>query len=159
VPIEERYPHAYWVGYYDSGEGGGKGMDATVYEPLVDLKFTNDFPGWLLIVTYVDLSKSSITFKLYSAPDGRRVTRTEAVITNQVPHGPPLYEENPELQPGQTRQVDYAVNGFDATVNRTVVRNGEVVREDSFFSRYIPWRAVYQVAPGHIPPGGESVGG
>ncbi len=155
-PIEERWPHGYWVGYYDSGEG--KGMDATVYEPLVDLKFTNDTPYWLLVETYVDLANSTITWKFYSTKDGRTVSKDGPYVTNTIPHGPPLYEENPELAPGQIKQVDYAVNGFDVVVNRTVYRDGEVLYEDHFFSSYIPWRAIYQVAPGQIPPGGEIAG-
>lgn len=157
-PIDERVQHAYWVRYYDTGEGGGKGMDATVYEPVVDLKFTNDLTSWLLIESYVDLSRSSITFKFYSTNDGRTVTRTDSGVTNVVPPDPPLYEENPDLQPGETRQVDWAVNGFDVTVTRIVYRDGQVLREDPFFSRYIPWRAVYQVAPGYVPAGAERVG-
>lgn len=156
-PIDERLAHGYWVGYYDSGEG--KGMDATVYEPLVDLKFTNDTPYWLLIETYVDLPKSTITFKFYSTNDGRTVEKEGPFVSNTVPHGPALYEENPELAPGQVKQVDYAVDGFDVVVNRIVYRDGIVLYEDSFFSRYIPWRAVYQVAPGFVPAGAERVGG
>lgn len=157
-PINERWPHGYWVGYYDSGEG--KGMDATVYEPLVDLKFTNDTPYWLLIETYVDQANSSITFQFYSTGDGRTVVKGDPVVTNVVPHGPPLYEENAALQPGQTKQVDYAVNGFDVTVSRTVYgSDGQVLYQDNFYSSYIPWQAVFQVAPGNIPAGAARVGG
>jgi vancomycin resistance protein YoaR len=151
-PIDERWPHGYWVHYYDSGEG--KGMDATVYEPVVDLKFTNDTPYWLLIQTYVDLSNSSITFNFYSTSDGRTVTKDGPYVTNTVPHGPAIYEENAALQPGQTKQVDYAIDGFDVTVYRTVYRaDGTVMYKDSFFSQYIPWQAVFQVAPGYLPQG------
>ncbi len=156
-PINERWPHGYWVGYYDSGEG--KGMDATVYEPLVDLRFTNDTPYWLLIETYADLRNATLTFQFYSTSDGRTVEKDGPYISNIVPHGPALYEENPELSPGQQRQVDFAVDGFDAVVNRTVYRDGQVLYEDAFFSQYIPWQAVYQVAPGHIPPGAPRASG
>ena len=43
-PIVERHPHAYRVGYYEQQSNGGidlnlSGLDATVYVPLVDLKF------------------------------------------------------------------------------------------------------------------------
>ena len=70
-----------------------------------------------------------------------------------VPHGPPIYEENPDLSPGEVKKVDYAVDGFDAVVYRTVYRDGEILHEDTFFSQYVPWQAVYQVAPGHLPGG------
>jgi vancomycin resistance protein YoaR len=150
-PIEERWPHGYWVNYYDSGEG--KGMDATVYEPVVDFKFTNDTSSWLLVQTYVDLPNSTITFHYYSTSDGRTVEKDGPYVTNSVPHGPAIYEENPALAAGTIKQVDYAVNGFDVTVYRTVYRDGKVLYKDSFFSQYIPWQAVYQVAPGYVPQG------
>ncbi len=156
-PINERWPHGYWVSYYDSGEG--KGMDATVYAPLVDMRFTNDTPYHLLIETETDLSRATVTFRFYSTSDGRTVQKDGPYITNVVPHGPPLYEENPDLAPGQTKQVDYAVNGFDVTVYRTVYRDGRILYQDPFFSHYMPWQAVYQVAPGYVPAGAQTTGG
>lgn len=41
-PINERWEHGYLVGYYNDGEGPG--MDATVYSPIVDFRFTNNTP-------------------------------------------------------------------------------------------------------------------
>ncbi len=157
-PILERWPHAYWVAYYDAGEG--KGMDATVYAPLVDLRFVNDLQSYLLIETETDLRNLTVTFRFYSTSDGRTVQKDGPYITNRVPHGPDLYEENPELPPGTPpKKVDFAVDGFDATVYRTVYRDGQVLYQDTFFSQYMPWQAVYQVPPGEIPPGAARVGG
>lgn len=156
-PINERWPHGYWVGYYDSGEG--KGMDATVYSPLVDLRFTNDTPYYLLIETSTDLSSLTTSFRFYSTSDGRTVQKDGPYVDNVVPHGPALYEENASLSPGTMRQVDYAVDGFDSTVYRSVYRDGELLYQDTFFSQYMPWQAVYQVAPGEIPAGAERAGG
>ena len=55
-PIVERNAHAYRVHYYEQTATGYDhfmaGLDATVYFPLVDLKFTNDRPYWLLMETY-----------------------------------------------------------------------------------------------------------
>ena len=155
-PITERWPHGYWVGYYDSGEG--KGMDATVYSPLVDIKFVNDTTSHLLIETFADPASSTITFRYYSTSDGRTVEKGGPVITNRVPHGPPLYEESADIAPGQVEQVDYAIDGFDVTISRTVYRDGGVLYEDTFYSQYVPWQAIYQVAPGYVPPGADTVG-
>ena len=52
-PIVERWYHNHRVGYYEL-MGAGLGMDATVYSPLVDLKFTNDRPYPLLIETEIE---------------------------------------------------------------------------------------------------------
>jgi hypothetical protein len=34
------------------------------------------------------------------------------------------------------------------TVSRSVSRDGEIFLEDTFFTRYEPWRAVYEYGPG-----------
>lgn len=155
-PINERWSHGYWVGYYDSGEG--KGMDATVYSPLVDLRFTNDMDTYLLIETETNLSALTVTFRFYSTNDGRTVQKDGPYVNNTVPHGPSLYEENADLSPGTIKQVDYAVDGFDATVYRSVYRDGELLYNDTFFSQYMPWQAIYQVPPGEMPSGAQRVG-
>ncbi len=147
-PITERYPHGYRVSYYEVGEGAG--LDATVYSPFVDMKFINDTTGHLLITSEVDVSTSTVIFYFYGTPDGRTVQKDGPYIENITPHGDPIYEANPELTPGDVQQVDYAVDGAEVTVNRTVYRDGEILRQDSFFSRYIPWQAIYQVAPGSL---------
>jgi vancomycin resistance protein YoaR len=154
-PINERWSHGYRVGYYEVGEGAG--MDATVYAPLVDLRFTNDTDTYLLIESYVDLNNATLTFRFYGTGDGRTVQKEGPVITNVVPHGPTLYEENPDLAPGQSRQVDYAIDGADVTVYRTVYRDGEILYQDTFLSQYVPWQAIYQVAPGYAPAGAEVI--
>ncbi len=148
-PITERYPHGYRVSYYETGEGAG--MDATVYSPLVDLKFVNDTPYHLLIETYFNPDKATLTFKFYSTSMNRQVVKEGPFISNTVPHGPTKYEESADLAPGQRRQVDYAVDGADVTVRRIVYQDGAVLRTDDFFSHYLPWQAVIQVAPGQLP--------
>jgi len=145
-PITERVPHGYRVGYYETGEGVG--LDATVFSPIVDMKFLNDSPGHLLITTDVDLNNSTVTFKFFGTPDGRTVQKDGPYIDNVQAHGPAVYEANPELAPGEVKQVDYAVDGADVTVNRTVYKDGEILFQDTFYSSYIPWEAIYQVAPG-----------
>jgi len=155
-PILERYPHGYRVGYYEYGEGVG--MDATVYSPLVDFRFLNDTPYHLLIETYVNRDNATVTFKFYSTGVGREVVKIGPRVTNIVPYGPTVYEESADLAPGQTRQVDWAVDGADVTVTRQVFRNGQLEFEDHFFSHYLPWRAVIQVAPGEIPVEGGPAG-
>ncbi len=154
LPILERYPHGYRVGYYEYGEGAG--MDATVYSPIVDFRFLNDLPSYLLIETSIDREHATLTFRLYGTSVGRTVTKVGPRITNVVPHGDTIYEENPELAPGQTRQIEWAVDGSDVAITRQVWRNGELEQEDHFFSHYLPWNAVVQVAPGGIPAGAAS---
>ena len=44
--------------------------------------------------------------------------------------------------------MDWAADGADVTVHRTVYRNGAVYLEDSIYTHYQPWQAVYEYGPG-----------
>jgi vancomycin resistance protein YoaR len=156
-PVVERYSHAYRVSYYEQTSSGAidsnlAGLDATVYFPLVDFKFTNDTPYWLLMETYVDASARTLTWKMYSTSDGRSVTWETTGPQNVEPAPKPRFEENDELKAGQIRQVDWAANGADVDVTRTVLKDGAVYFTDEFKTHYEPWRAVCEVAPGTENP-------
>jgi len=156
-PVVERYSHAYRVSYYEKTASGDvdpnlAGMDATVYFPLVDFKFQNDTPYWLLMETYVNVDARTLTWKLYSTPDGRSVTWETTGPTNVVPPLPPIFEENPELQADQIKQVDYSAQGADVNVSRTVWRNGQIYFTDQFQTHYQPWAAVCEFGPGTEDP-------
>jgi vancomycin resistance protein YoaR len=151
-PVVERVPHAYRVSYYEETSSGAvdpslAGLDATVYFPLVDFKFTNDSPYWILMETYVDVGSRSLTWKFYSTSDGRSVTWNTSGPQNIVPAPDPLFKENPDLNPGQITQTDYAANGADVTVTRTVWRNGAVYFQDQIRTHYEAWQAVCEYAP------------
>jgi vancomycin resistance protein YoaR len=152
-PVVERYPHAYRVGYYEQTASGGydknlAGLDATVYMPVVDFRFTNDTPYWLLMETYVNASAKRLLWKFYSTSDGRSVDWGTTGPQNIVEPPDPLYEENSSLSKDEIKQVDWAAQGADIVVNRTVMRDGAVLFQDEFRTHYLPWRAVYQYGPG-----------
>jgi vancomycin resistance protein YoaR len=156
-PVVERYSHAYRVSYYEkiaSGDVDPKlaGLDATVYFPLVDFRFTNDTPYWMLMETYVNVSARTLTWKLYSTSDGRSVTWDTTGPTNIVAAPKPVFEENPDLKADQIKQVDYPAEGADVDVTRTVWRNGQVYFSDEFKTHYEPWAAVCQYGPGTEDP-------
>lgn len=152
-PVIERHSHAYRVSYYERVAGGAidsnlAGLDATVYFPLVDFKFRNDTPYWILMETYVNTGERRITWKLYSTSDGRSVTWETTGPTNIQPALPPVFEENPELPAGEIRQVDYAAQGADVNVTRNVWRDGQILFTDNFQTHYQPWAAVCEYGPG-----------
>jgi vancomycin resistance protein YoaR len=156
-PVVERYSHAYRVSYYEKTISGDvdpslAGLDATVYFPLVDFKFTNDTPYWMLMETYVNESARTLTWKLYSTPDGRSVTWETTGPINVVPPPSPVFEENPELGTDEIKQVDYPAQGADVDVTRTVWRNGQIYFSDRFQTHYEPWSAVCQYGPGTEDP-------
>ena len=54
LPIKERHQHAYRVFYYERLANGNivpglSGLNASVFFPVLDLKFTNDTPSWILM--------------------------------------------------------------------------------------------------------------
>jgi vancomycin resistance protein YoaR len=161
-PIEERHPHAYRVSYYEKTSGNGRnsslaGLDATVFIPLVDLKFTNDTPYWLLMETYISRAANRITWKFYSTSDGRSVEWETTGPVNIVEPKKPLYKKNPDLNAGEIKQVDWEADGADVRVDRWVYRDGALIISDVFRTHYAPWRAIYEYGPGTdgIPDNGD----
>jgi vancomycin resistance protein YoaR len=143
LPITERHAHAYRVGYYE--EDSAPGIDATVFVPSVDLKFKNDTGHYILIQSEVDLDNLSMAFYLYGTKDSRTVTQTYPVISNQAPPPPTLYQDDPTLPKGETKQTDFAAWGADVYFTRTVTKNGKQLYFDKFVSNYKPWQAAYLV--------------
>jgi vancomycin resistance protein YoaR len=141
VPIVERHPHAFRVSYYEPP----KGLDATIYSPSVDLKWVNDTGHYILVQTYVDRTEKTLAFRFYGTNPGRTVEMDGPHESNPVPHGPPVYRDDPTLPKGQTKQIEWAKDGLDVTVYRIIKENGVEVQREPFFSRYRPWQAVYLV--------------
>ncbi len=133
---------------------GKPGLDATIYTPNVDFRFKNDTGHYILIKTEVNLQTNQVTFRFYGTKPNRTVEISEPKITNVTPAPKPLYEEDPKLPAGVIKQTDWAVNGEDVVVERTI-RNGDgTVKTDRFVSKYQAWRAVFVHGPGtQLPPG------
>ena len=156
-PVVERHAHAYRVLYYEQTATGYDpllaGLDATVYFPLVDLKFTNDRSSWLLMETEFNRDERSLTWKFYSTNDGRTVQWQNLGLRNVIPAPDPLIEENPDLPAGTCKQTDYSGDGADITITRTVYdASGQTMFNNTFQTQYEPWQAVYQYGPGTVNP-------
>jgi len=156
-PVIERHSHAYRVRYYELTASGAvdeslAGMDATVYFPLVDFKFQNDTPYWILMETYVDVAARKLTWKFYSTSDGRSVDWHTSGLQNVVPPPEPLFQESEELGKDEIRQVDWAVEGADVVITRIVWRNGTILYQDEFKTHYEPWQAVCEFGHGTKDP-------
>ena len=156
-PVVERYSHAYRVSYYEQTASGSvdsnlAGLDATVYFPLVDFKFKNDSQYWLLMETYTNPEARTLTWKFYSTSDGRSVDYQTTGPTSVVKAPAPLFEESSDLDRNQMKQVDWAANGADVDVTRTVMRGGQIYFQDRFQTHYEPWQAICQYGPGTEDP-------
>ena len=141
LPITERKAHAYRVGYYE--QDSKPGIDATVYNPSADLKFTNDTGKYVLVQTKVDTKKMTMTVEIYGTKDGRVVTVSEPKISSQTPPPATVYVDDPTLPVGQTKQIDWSAWGAKVSFNYKVIKGEETVFEKTFYSNYQPWQAVY----------------
>lgn len=141
LPIIERNPHAYRVGYYE--QDSGPGFDAAIFVPNVDFKFKNDTDNYLLIKTIVDPDLGKLTFELYGTKDLREVKISKPVITSVTSSPEPLYIDDPTLPKNEIKQVDYAVPGANVYFTRQVIKDGKTIINETFSSRYRAWQAVY----------------
>jgi len=140
-PILERSPHSFRVSWYEPPVG----LDATVYGPAVDFKFLNDTLYHLLIETEADPQTGMLAFRFYSTKTGRTVEVEGPFEENVVPHGEPIYQDDPTLPKGTTKQVEWARDGVDVTVYRIIKEGDLVISREKFFSRYQPWQDMYLV--------------
>lgn len=104
LPFLEYQPHSYYISRYPMGR------EATVSYPKPDLRFVNDLPDPVLIVT--GYTGSSITVEVWGQRTDRRVTATEPVVTGR------------------------GSNGFTVVVRRIVREGGETTRTDTFTTFY-----------------------
>ncbi|MFO7678593.1 MAG: VanW family protein [Chloroflexota bacterium] len=160
-PITSRLEHGYWLTYYNDGEGPG--MDATVYSPdpgedptfEVDLKFINNTPYHLLLENYYSAENEALTFKFYSTSMGRTITKDGPYFENvtEVPgSSEDRWEYDEDLAEGEVKQIDWATEGADVFVTRTVTNaDGVVIDEKTFVSRYIPYPNTFHYGPGVEP--------
>ena len=146
LPIVERHPHSYQLHYYRP-----LGLDATIYQPWRDLKFKNDTPGDILILTQIKGTKLYVRF--FGTPD-REVDWSGPSLKDRKPALEPREIVDETLEPGTRKQVDWAAEGVTATVTRHVVYDDGRELNDVFTSTYRPWGDVYLVGP-KPPPAPE----
>ena len=80
---------------------------------------------------------------IYGTKDGRTAAISEPKISSQTPPPATLYEDDPTLPVGQTKQVDFAAWGANVSFNYKVTKNEQTVFEKTFYSNYQPWQAIY----------------
>jgi vancomycin resistance protein YoaR len=126
--------------------------------PLVDLKFTNDTPYWLLMETYVSRAAHRLTWKFYSTSDGRSMEWQTTGPVNVVEAKKPIYKLNTDLDAGEIKQIDFEADGADVRVERSVFRGGNLYFSDTIHTHYEPWRAIFEYGPGTegIPESGQT---
>jgi vancomycin resistance protein YoaR len=144
LPIKTRYNHSFYISHYPVGR------DATVSWGGPDLVFRNDLKSAILVKTsYTD---HTFTVSFYGTKQGRKVVASTSAQTNFTQ--PQLqYAVDPSAPPNSVRTAAGGGPGFDVNVHRTVYQRGKVLREDDFFTRYVPQNPTAIYGPGRTPPG------
>ncbi len=159
LQITERHAHFYWIDRYTLNKTVG--LDATVYSngtTTWDMRWTNDTPYPVVIRSWTAGSSKvrTIHVELWSKPNGRKTVFSTAVVTDQV-KATKGTQYVPSLPAGQkTYNKEYATDGFNAFVTRTVTDpTGAVVHYDEFYSHYTKVDGILQIAgtpgPSHTP--------
>ena len=122
--IDERHAHGYLIDRYPLG------LDAAVFDPGVDFRWTNDTDVPVFLWSWV--GDTFVTFDVWSMPIGRTVTFSDALQKNFV-DVPPDQPADPAFPKG------VSVKGRDVFRTRTVSdASGKAIHQDFFASHYAP---------------------
>ena len=133
LQMGERWNHYYYISRYPVG------LDATVFADggsVWSMSYTNDTPYPIIIRSFTGYG--IVTFSLYSVPNGRTVSFSTPIITNQIA-AHDVVQYTTSLPAGVQSRVEGIYNGFDAQVTR-YVRDaaGKLIHVDTFYSHYHP---------------------
>ena len=163
LPFVERHYHLYWISRYGQPPSGRTGLDATVDDPGVDLRFRNTTDDWIRLVGRTD--GAQVYFELRGVDPGWEVAVGEPRVYDRVRTIQDVVRrEDTSLPPGQEIQVEHAEDGFRVTLGRLVKLNGQTIDEYTFTNLYRPARTVVlvgvrrysQPAPPAPPPNAAS---
>ena len=143
MEVVERSTHPYWIASYGQPPHGMLGLDAMVnIDPAgsLDMKFRNTTGHWIAVVVTAD--GSTLTAKIMGTATGWNVDVQQPVISNYVDPDPgTVYTDSPEVPTGETRQVESASRGFDASIRRVITdKSGNVIDDYTLTGTYVPSR-------------------
>ncbi len=141
--INERHPHSYRVKYYE--QDAPPGLDAAIFFPTADFKFTNNTDNVALIQTQLDKKNFQLTFNIYGVKDGRTVEISHPDIRNRVAPPKEVRIQSTSVPKGIIRQTEYAAEGSDIYFSRKVTKNGKELINETVKTHYYPWQAVFLI--------------
>lgn len=140
LPILQRQNHSYQVHYYDP-----QGLDATIYQPSLDLKFANDTGGSLWFQSDWDDESSTLTVTVFGKARDFTVEIGAPRTLSTTPSPADRLILDATLAKGQRKQVDWAAPGAVIEVTRRFMRDGKAFKQDTLKSTYRPWPNIYLV--------------
>ena len=147
----EWWPHRYQLPFYEY-DGWPPGLDASILQPTEDpstwgdFTFRNPSNSWLLVEAWT--AYPNVVVNIYGPDLGYQVERQGPHFGNTYPIEPDLETVNPELEPGSVVLTELPQEGLEVGHFRRVFdRNGKLVREANFYTRYYSRGNVWQVSP------------
>jgi len=137
MPITARRNHSLVVNYYSDPVNGNPGTDATLYEPILDLKFLNDTGNYLLVQTAVDYTKQELYFTLWGKNDGRKGWYTHPLVSKWIPPGETQEIKTDKLKPG-VKECQGAYRGAVASFTYSRITSAGEKIDQVFDSYYRP---------------------
>jgi vancomycin resistance protein YoaR len=119
----EHHAHSYWFPRYPAGR------EATIYVGAKDMRFTNDTPYGAVMQAFV--SGGQLTVRIWSTKY-YTVQESTSEKRNIVPKTV-IHDSSADCEPYPGGE-----DGFSVTITRQVLRNGELVKENSFSHSYNP---------------------
>jgi vancomycin resistance protein YoaR len=151
LPITEWWPHRFRIGFYEY-DGWKPGLDASILQPTedpatwADFKFENPSNQWMLIESWTD--GVNVVVNIYGANLGYEVESTGPTWGDKTQMLTPQEVVDDELDPGTVSLAQVAGIGEELSHYRVVRdRNGEVLWERSFYTKYFPRGDVWKVSP------------
>lgn len=146
LPVVERHNHSLRIHYYEPPVG----LDATIYEPKPDLRFTNDYGHYLLMQT--EVVGNNLTFRFYGTKDGRTIDIPEPRVYNRTAIPATQNIEVDDLKPGEKKCQAPGHPGADATASYTVTKADGIKVTQTFQSHYRALGVICQVGKKKAAP-------
>jgi vancomycin resistance protein YoaR len=151
LPIGEWNPHRFRIPFYEL-DGWPPGLDASILEPTDDpstwgdFTFENPSDGWLLVESWS--TGVNVVVNIYGPDLGYRVEDQGPTYGEKLQIEPDEEVVDPELDPGTINHTQLPQEGQEVSHNRIVYdRNGTVVEERNFYTRYYARGNVWTVSP------------
>lgn len=141
MKITARQNHSYRVSYYEPPIG----MDATIFDPAPDFKFINNYSSHIFIQSRIAGTK--ITFEFYGTKDSRLIEIGQASGFDYVEPPAPIESVDPALPPGTRNLISHSHQGASAKFHYKISKDGQVLQETDFLSKYVALPEMWQVGP------------
>lgn len=158
LQIDERRNHSLVVSYYNDPSNGNPGTDATLYEPVLDLKFTNTTAHHILLTAEFNESGEELLYTFWGTnSDDRKAYYTPPQVLSRSAPGPTQYNDTTTLPPGVTK-CQNAYGGAKTTFDYIIEYPDGTRKVQNFTSQYraLPRICLVGVDP-NAPPADPEV--